>query len=185
MKPDARLSLTIGRLGARAAIEPKTLRYYDRVGLVRPAARTAAGYRLYGEDAVNRLRFIRRAKALRMSLADIRRIFAVRDDGAAPCRHVLALVERNLAAVGEQLTELERLRADLCRFHRLLREKVPPEGAKADDCPCFALIQQFEMTPGRGSRSTAVIKAQGRGRRRRGRNSAPAPMAIAGRRHTR
>lgn len=81
--------LTISRLGKLAGIEAKTLRYYDRVGLVRPSARTAAGYRLYEEHAADRLQFIRRAKALGMSLVDIGRILAVRDEGAAPCQHVL------------------------------------------------------------------------------------------------
>lgn len=137
-------SLTIGRLGARAAIEPKTLRYYDRAGLVRPAARTAAGYRLYGEEAVQRLGFIRRAKALGMSLADIRRVLAVRDEGVAPCGHVLAIVERNVTAVEAHIRELGRLRADLRRFRRLLKAKVPPDAAASDDCPCFSLIEQFE-----------------------------------------
>lgn len=159
MKPHADATLTIGRLGVRAATEPKTLRYYDRVGLVRPAARTAAGYRLYDVRAVERLRFIRRAKALRMSLADIRRILAVRDEGAAPCGHVLALVERNLASVGKEITELGRLRADLRRFHRLLKAKVPPDAGTADDCPCFALIQQFEMTPPRRTRRRTVRRS--------------------------
>jgi DNA-binding transcriptional MerR regulator len=101
--------LTIGRLGTLSGVEPKTLRYYDRVGLVRPAGRTWAGYRMYGEDAVDRLRFIRRAKALGMSLADIRRILAVRDEGAAPCQHVLALVSDNLKKVEGQIAQLTRL----------------------------------------------------------------------------
>ena len=56
--------LTIGRLAKLTGIEAKTLRYCDRVGLVPPAGRTAAKYRLYSEDAVARLRFIRRAKGL-------------------------------------------------------------------------------------------------------------------------
>ncbi len=94
--------LTIGRLGTLGDIEPKTLRYYDRVGLVRPTTRTPAGYRVYGEDAVERLGFIRRAKALGMSLADIRRILAVRDEGAPPCQHVLTVVGQNIAKVQDQ-----------------------------------------------------------------------------------
>jgi len=119
--------LTIGRLGTLPAVEPKTLRYYDRVGLVRPSMRTAAGYRLYGEETVERLRFIRRAKALRISLADIRRILAVRDEGAAPCQHVLALVRQNLTTVEGQIAQLTRLRTDLRRLHRLLKEKIPAD----------------------------------------------------------
>lgn len=139
--------LTIGRLGTLAEIEPKTLRYYDRIGLVRPTTRTSAGYRLYGEDAVERLRFIRRAKALAMSLSDIRRILAVRDEGAAPCQHVLALVGQNRAKVEAQIAQLERLRTDLRHLQRLLRDEVPPGAKTADDCPCFSLIQNFQRVP--------------------------------------
>ncbi len=136
--------LTIGRLGNLAGLEPKTLRYYDRVGLVRPTGRTAAGYRLYGEDTINRLHFIRRSKALGMSLADIRRILAVRDEGAAPCQHVLALVADNLTKVEGQIAHLERLRGDLRRLQRLLKQEVTPEIQSAEECPCFALIQSFQ-----------------------------------------
>src|SRR5574341_982964 len=102
--------LTIGRLAQLTGIETKTLRYYDRVGLVRPGARTAARYRLYSEEAADRLDFIRRAKALGMSLADIRRILAVRDEGLAPCQHVLDLVTHNAAKLETQIRHLESLR---------------------------------------------------------------------------
>lgn len=136
--------LTIGRLGSLTGLEPKTLRYYDRVGLVRPTGRTPAGYRVYNEDTVNRLHFIRRAKALGMALADIRRILAVRDEGAAPCQHVIALVTDNLTKVEGQIAHLERLRSDLRRFRRLLKEEVSAEIQSAEECPCFALIQDFQ-----------------------------------------
>lgn len=139
--------LTIGRLGTLADFEPKTLRYYDRLGLVRPTARTPAGYRVYDEEVVDRLRFIRRAKALGMSLADIRRILAVRDEGAAPCQHVLQIVAQNLAKVEGQMAHLERLRGDLRRLQRLLKEEVSPDTRLADDCPCFSLIQSFQKPP--------------------------------------
>lgn len=135
--------LTIGRLGNLAGLEPKTLRYYDRVGLVRPTGRTDAGYRMYDEDTVDRLHFIRRAKTLGMSLADIRRILAVRDEGAPPCQHVLALVSDNLAKVEGQIAHLERLRGDLRRLRRVLKQEISPEIRSAEECPCFALIQNF------------------------------------------
>ncbi|MGH2398639.1 MAG: MerR family DNA-binding protein [bacterium] len=96
---------------------------------------------------MQRLRFIRRAKTLGMSLADIRRILAVRDEGAAPCQHVMALVGQNLARVEGQLAQLERLRTDLRRLQRVLREEIPPEVQSADDCPCFSLIQDFQKLP--------------------------------------
>ena len=136
--------MTIGRLGKLAGIEAKTLRYYDRVGLVRPSSRTAAGYRLYDKQAADRLQFIRRAKALGMSLSDIRRILAVRDEGAAPCRHVLDLVSRNVAELATQIGYLETLHKDLLRLKRELKHRIPPQAVSAEDCPCFAIIQGFQ-----------------------------------------
>ena len=142
----ASLVFTIGRLGVRAGMEPKTLRYYDRVGLLRPSRRTPAGYRVYDEGAIARLEFIRRAKALGMSLADIRRILAVRDEGAAPCAHVRTLVDRNLAAVESQLVRLAALRQDLRRLEKELRQRLPRKVESAADCPCFEIIASFRRT---------------------------------------
>lgn len=135
--------LTIGRVGKRAGMEPKTLRYYDRVGLLRPSRRTPAGYRIYDDTVLARLDFIRRAKALGMSLADIRRILAFRDEGAAPCTHVQHLVERNLAEVESQLARLAGLRKDLRRLRAELRRRLTTGATSASDCPCFEIIASF------------------------------------------
>lgn len=136
--------LTIGGLARLTGVETKTLRYYDRVGLVPPGARTASRYRLYNEDAVDRLQFIRGAKALGMSLADIGRILAVRDDGAAPCQHVLDLATRQAAKLEAQIRHLKSLRRDLLRLRRDLRRRISPKATAVDDCPCFAIIRAFE-----------------------------------------
>ncbi len=140
--------LTIGRLADAVGLEAKTLRYYDRVGLLPPVTRTPAGYRLYGEDAVRRLEFIRRAKALGMGLADIRRILAVRDEGAAPCAHVLELVTRNLAAVESQIARLQDLRRDLRALRGRLQKRIPHQPVAAEDCPCFDIIAAFRKRRG-------------------------------------
>ena len=140
--------LTIGRLAEAVGLEAKTLRYYDRVGLLPPATRTPAGYRLYDDGAVGRLRFIRRAKALGISLADVRRILAVRDEGVAPCSHILELVSRNLSEVESQIAQLEDLRADLRRLQRQLRRRIPVGVQAAADCPCFEIITAFRKGKG-------------------------------------
>lgn len=136
--------MTIGRLGKMAGIEAKTLRYYDRVGLVKPSARTAAGYRLYDEQSASRLQFIRRSKAIGMSLSDIRRILAVREEGAAPCQHVLDLVSRNLADVATQIGYLETLHKDLRRLKRELERRNPPQAVSIEECSCFSIIEEFQ-----------------------------------------
>ncbi len=135
--------LTIGRLARSVAMESKTLRYYDRVGLVRPAARTPSGYRLYDEAAPGRLRFILRAKGLGITLADIRRILAFRDEGSAPCRHVQDLVATNITQIESQLADLQALRRDLRRLQRELKRRLPPDAQAVADCPCFEIIAQF------------------------------------------
>lgn len=136
--------MTIGRLARTTGMEAKTLRYYDRVGLLRPAKRTEAGYRLYDESASGRLRFILRAKALGIALADIRRILAYRDEGLAPCRHVLDLVGSNITRLENQIRDLESLRKDLRRLHRELNRRIPTDARAAADCPCFDVIADFE-----------------------------------------
>ena len=140
--------LTIGRLAERVGLQAKTLRYYDRVGLLPPATRTAAGYRLYDDSAARRLQFIRRAKALGISLADIKRILAVRDEGAAPCAHVLELVTRNLGGVESQIAQLQDLRSDLRTLLRQLRRRIPTGVQAAEDCPCFEIIVAFHKGKG-------------------------------------
>lgn len=147
--------LTIGRFGKLVGVEAKTLRYYDRVGLVRPSSRTAAGYRLYDEQSANRLQFIRRSKALGMSLSDIRRILAVRDEGAAPCRHVLDLVSRNLADVATQIGYLETLHKDLRRLKRELARRNSPEALSAAECSCVSIIEQFQKQLPTGGAATS------------------------------
>ncbi len=136
--------MTIGRIAQKTGAETKTLRYYDRVGLLRPVTRTQAGYRLYNDDAVARLQFIRRAKTLGMTLADIRRILAFRDEGAVPCHHVLELVTRNIAQVESQVAQLRTLRTDLQRVVRELKRRIPKGAQATEDCPCFEIIAAFK-----------------------------------------
>ncbi len=87
------LGMRIGELAHRAGINPRTLRYYERIGLLAPSARTEAGYRLYSDKDADRLAFIRRAQTLGLSLAEIADIIALRDSGTPPCRDVHAVVE--------------------------------------------------------------------------------------------
>lgn len=73
--------LTIGKLAVAGNISPDALRYYEREGLIAPAAKSEGGYRLYGEDAVRRVRFIQHAQACGFTLAEIRRAVTVAPNG--------------------------------------------------------------------------------------------------------
>jgi len=108
--------MTIGALARRAEVNPRTLRYYEHIGLLVPSARTGAGYRLYTERDAARLFFIRRAQALGLSLTEIADIIALRAAGTTPCRHVSAVARAKAAAIGERIVELQALRDELTRL---------------------------------------------------------------------
>lgn len=136
--------LTIGRLAERSGVPISTLRYYERLGLLRPQRRSEGGFRIYGEEAVERLRFIKSAQALGIPLRDVRRILAVRDEGLAPCRHVLELLSGQVRRLEEQMARLAALHGDLQELLRELEGRVALDARTAEECPCLEIIVEFE-----------------------------------------
>ena len=112
----------IGVIAAQAQVPIKTIRYYEDVGLLRKPARTASGYRLYDQDIVDRLQFIKKAQNLGLRLDEIKEILDLADRGRCPCGHVQDLLKK-------RLTELQRKIADL----RLIERRV--QGAVRQGCP--------------------------------------------------
>lgn len=137
--------MRIGELAQRAGINPRTLRYYERIGLLVPSARTAAGYRLYSSRDADRLAFIRRAQTLGLSLTEIADIIALRDGGTPPCRHVRALAELRIRAIDHQIAELEALRADLVQLAE--RADAVEAASSAGSSICLAFEQDSALTP--------------------------------------
>jgi DNA-binding transcriptional MerR regulator len=114
MERDGRgLPLRIGELAGELRLNPKTIRYYETIGLLPAPIRNNAGYRLYGTADRERLRFIAKAKAIGFTLREIREILARRDGGGEPCPYVGELLDEKLTAVESQLRLLTELRAEL------------------------------------------------------------------------
>lgn len=106
--------LLIGDVSARTGITAPAIRYYESIGLLGRAARSAAGYRRYSDATVAELRFIRKAQALGFSLEEIAEILKVSRGGHAPCAQVLDLARQHLAAVDERIRQLRRFRKAAC-----------------------------------------------------------------------
>lgn len=104
--------LNIGKVAAQAGVGVDTVRFYERSGLLPKPDRTASGYRVYRPDAADRLRFIRRAKALGFSLDEIRELLAL-NDGKGRRPAVRGIAQRRLAEVEQKLAELGRIRQTL------------------------------------------------------------------------
>lgn len=106
-------NLTIGQLARHLGVGASTLRYYERVGLLKPLTRTAAGYRLYGRDAATRLRFIRRAQDLGFSLDEIAQLLALSDDPRADAGAVKELTREKIADIEARIRDLQRMKKAL------------------------------------------------------------------------
>lgn len=106
-------ALLIGDVAERAGVPTPTIRYYESIGLLKPAARSSAGYRRYSEHTVEELRFIKKAQALGFSLDEVGEILTLSRSGKAPCEEVLSLAHQHLAAVDERLRQLQVFREQL------------------------------------------------------------------------
>ncbi len=111
-------SSTISTLAASLGVTADTLRYYERMGLLEPAGRSGAGYRLYDEASAERLRFIKGLQRMGLRLGDIKELLDVRDRGSCPCGHTQALVERRLADVQAEIEQLSAVRDQLLLLKR-------------------------------------------------------------------
>src|ERR687892_1604301 len=102
--------MRIGELAEQAGVSTKAIRYYEQIGILTPPARTASGYRSYDETTLGRLGFVRAAQAVGLTLGEIRRVIAFRDDGQAPCAHVTDLLRHHAAELEVRIRELQQLR---------------------------------------------------------------------------
>jgi DNA-binding transcriptional MerR regulator len=119
------MAMRIGELARRAGTSVKTIRYYDRIGVLRPEERSESGYRLYGEGALDRYRFVRAAQAVGLRLGEIREILGLRDRGETPCGFVVDLIGRRAAELDARIAELVALRDELHRLDRRARHLDP------------------------------------------------------------
>jgi DNA-binding transcriptional MerR regulator len=109
-------SLRIGALAERAGTNAPTIRYYEEIGLLRPADRQAGGQRAYGAEDVERLRFIRRCRDFGFSIEQVRSLVGLVQDRERSCMEARDLAQEHLAAVRARLNELKALERNIVSF---------------------------------------------------------------------
>ena len=107
------MNRTIGVLAHEAGVGIQAIRFYEREGLIDAPPRTRSGYRIYNDDVVSRLRFIRRAQELGFTLKEIRELIALEDAGQADCNEVYATATAKVAAVQAKIDDLTRMKEEL------------------------------------------------------------------------
>src|SRR6266852_1816044 len=100
----------IGDVAERTGLTTPTIRYYESIGLLASAPRSATVYRRYSDTTVEELRFIKKAQSLGFSLEEIGEILGLSRAGDTPCSHVLDLSRRHLGAIEERIQQLTRFR---------------------------------------------------------------------------
>jgi DNA-binding transcriptional MerR regulator len=121
--------MRIGELARRVHVNPKTVRYYESIGVLPAPDRTGSGYRVYTAADEELLAFIKAAQRLGMRLDEIREIIALRERGQAPCDYVRQILRREVAEIEHRIGELERLRQELAELFTVPRARPEPDSA--------------------------------------------------------
>lgn len=134
------MEIRIGELAHRSGCEVVTVRYYEKEGLLPEPGRSRGNYRLYGEDHIRRLRFIRHCRSLDMSLGEIRALLDLWDRPTQDCGEVNALVDEHIRQADARVEALLRLRQYLAALRERCTGARPVEACGIlqglADCSC-------------------------------------------------
>lgn len=151
--------MNIGTIAERSGIPPKTIRYYEDIGLIHPAERRANGYRTYSAVDARELKFIQRARSLGFSVEEVRELLDLWRDKERPSAAVKAVALRHLDALDRKIEELKAMRLTLADLIEHCR------GDRRPDCPILDTLDETAKRSGDGSISTtAKVKARARSR---------------------
>jgi DNA-binding transcriptional MerR regulator len=122
-----------GELARLTGVSADTLRHYERLGILPTSQRTNGGCRIFPASAVGRVQLAQRALQLGFSLKELSEILRTRDNGGAPCHHVLNLTEEKLRSIGQQIQELQRTQDYMRKLVRDWNKKLKrtPPGSQA------------------------------------------------------
>lgn len=123
--------MNIGVVAERSGIPPKTIRYYEDIGLVRPQ-RSGNGYRAFRKTDLHKLAFVGRARALGFSIEDCRTLLSLYEDGSRESAQVKAVAEEHLTAIDDKIAQLQSMRETLSHL------VAACHGDHRPDCPILS-----------------------------------------------
>jgi DNA-binding transcriptional MerR regulator len=132
-----RAAMTIGKLAKRADVSPDTLRFYEDEGLLLPNKKSESGYRLYGEDAVRRLDFIKHAQQCGMTLSEIRQLLELKANDRACCSDVRGLAIQKKLQLEQKIKTMNAMSHALSELIEICTAGDQP----LDDCPILAALE--------------------------------------------
>ncbi len=135
-------SFFIGEMARRFGLNPRTIRYYETIGILPKAVRTESGYRIYSRETAERLEFVLKAKALGLTLDEIRTILSLHDEGVAPCEHTRDFIRHKVHNIDEKIAALASLKKTLSG---VLKTRFRKHSA-ASFCPLIEGAEKKSLT---------------------------------------
>ena len=123
--------MNIGEVAERSGIPPKTIRYYEDIGLVRPQ-RSGNGYRAFRETDLHKLAFLGRARTLGFSIEDCRNLLSLYEDETRESAQVKAIAKEHLAAIDDKIAQIQAMRLTLAHLVKSC------QGDSRPDCPILS-----------------------------------------------
>jgi Hg(II)-responsive transcriptional regulator len=130
-------ALKIGEVAKRSEVGIETIRYYERQGLLAEPNRRPSGYRQYDESVVSRLQFIRRAKALGFTLAEIKELLGLWFDLNTKCVHVRQRAEKKIADIEDRIRSLQKMNRSLKKIISQCESRDA-----VDECPLWLELDE-------------------------------------------
>jgi len=123
-------SFQIGELATLAEMSPRTIRYYEEIGLLHPGKRAQGGKRVFTENDLQRLRFIKRLKHLGLTLSEMNElasIYKIHQTNRDVLRRLCELLDNQVEKIDERITNLLRLKEEILVYHEKIRQKLSLE----------------------------------------------------------
>jgi DNA-binding transcriptional MerR regulator len=134
--------IQIGQVARETGLTVDAIRFYEKQGLLKPAARTEGGFRLFSGQDLQHIQFIRRAQELGFSLSEIRELLALQGEQVEACSHVRDMLAAKLGAVRQKLSELRTLENQLAVDLKKCESRLQTHAENHYACPVLAAIAQ-------------------------------------------
>ena len=128
--------LTVNKLARQSGVNPQTVRYYEREGVLPRAPRTPGGYRSFPPDCVARVRFVKRAQELGFSLDEVKELLILRDHPQTACSDVLKRAEEKITMIAAKIRNLQAIRRELVRLAKRCDGRGTPHS-----CPLLEALE--------------------------------------------
>jgi DNA-binding transcriptional MerR regulator len=121
--------MKISELAYQAGTTPKTLRFYEQVGILQSPERTSSGYRDYDKSVITRIQFVKAGQSIGLTLAEVRNLLSIRDEGVSPCTAAIDLLDVHLVEIERKIKELTMLKKEIVAL------RATASNLDAVDCP--------------------------------------------------